>query len=111
MWKSRNKCLGVTLGDPLGIGPEIVAKAMQIPSIRALAKFKLIGDSRVFRFYYPSDFKNFDFIDLKNFHGDLRQHIPTAQSGRASREYIDCAISLLKQNEIHGLITAPVSKE
>ena len=35
--------IGITMGDPLGIGPEVVVKALVDPAIRRLAKFVVYG--------------------------------------------------------------------
>ena len=36
---------GITMGDPSGIGAEIIAKALAKPEVRKLADFVVIGDS------------------------------------------------------------------
>ena len=35
--------IGITMGDPLGIGPEVLVKALADPAIRRLAKFVVYG--------------------------------------------------------------------
>ncbi|MGB2797250.1 MAG: 4-hydroxythreonine-4-phosphate dehydrogenase PdxA, partial [Phycisphaerae bacterium] len=35
--------LGISLGDPAGIGPEVVAKALADPAVRRLARFAVFG--------------------------------------------------------------------
>jgi 4-hydroxythreonine-4-phosphate dehydrogenase len=39
--------LGITLGDPAGVGPEIAAKALAVPEVRDKARPLVIGDARV----------------------------------------------------------------
>jgi len=39
----------ITMGDPAGIGPEIIVKALASPGIRELASFVIIGDNDVFK--------------------------------------------------------------
>jgi len=39
--------LGITMGDPAGIGPEIAAKALADPVVRKAARLLVIGDARV----------------------------------------------------------------
>jgi 4-phospho-D-threonate 3-dehydrogenase / 4-phospho-D-erythronate 3-dehydrogenase len=41
--------IGITLGDPAGIGAEVIAKSLAKPAIRSLAAFKIIGDFSVYR--------------------------------------------------------------
>ena len=78
----------VTTGDPAGIGPEIVAKAM--PAISRLADIVVIGtdDRRLFK-----------------------QGKVSAKSGKASMEYLDAALKLILSGEADALVTCPVSKE
>ena len=39
--------VAVTLGDPVGIGPEVVAKALADPSLRTLCNLVVVGDPEV----------------------------------------------------------------
>ncbi|MDD4979871.1 MAG: 4-hydroxythreonine-4-phosphate dehydrogenase PdxA [Candidatus Omnitrophica bacterium] len=104
--------IGITIGDPAGVGPAIIAKA--IPQLRGLADFVIIGDRWVFNQVsgarcQVSDIK---FIDLnnvarKNFRfGEMR-----AEYGKASIEYLDKAMDLINHNKIDSLVTCPISKE
>ena len=105
--------IGITLGDPAGIGAEVVAKALNKPAIRNLAEFKLIGDMSVYRRYSKARiFPGCEFVDLKSLSAkSLRPGHPTALSSAASLTYIEKAIALLKEKEITALVTAPVYKE
>lgn len=105
--------VGITIGDPSGIGPEVVSKALSNPEVKYLANFLIIGDKNIF---YQENFKlpkakNIEFLDLKN----LPKKIPIAKinsfSGRASMEYLDKGIELIKNKKIHCLVTAPINKE
>jgi len=100
------------MGDPSGIGPAIIHKA--INKIRGLADFLLIGDLWVMQRQSAMSYQQttLNFIDLnnvsrKNFSfGKVR-----AEYGKASIEYLDCALGLLKNKEIDCLVTSPISKE
>ena len=35
--------IGITMGDPSGIGPEVVVKALHDPRVRALGRFVVYG--------------------------------------------------------------------
>ena len=39
--------IGITMGDPLGIGPEVVVKALADPAIRKLASYVVYGRNEV----------------------------------------------------------------
>ena len=117
--KSYRIRVGITMGDPSGIGPSIIAKS--IVRLKNLARFVIIGDKWVFdksQKFLPVrqagkvKSQNYKFIDLnnvprKNFvFGRIRP-----EYGRASIEYLDKALELIKKEEIDCLVTCPVSKE
>ena len=109
--KSRNKCIGITLGDPSGIGPEIVASALKKLSIRKLAHFKLIGDYSIYRRHATVQYKNCSFIDLKSIQpSQCRPGKPNNTTAQASLNALHTAVELYKQNKISALVTAPVCK-
>ena len=100
------------MGDPSGIGPVIIPKA--IKKLKGLADFVVIGDKWVFsqvsgaRCQVPG----VKFIDLNNVaHKNFKFGKVKAEYGRASVEYLDKAIELIKKKEIDCLVTCPVSKE
>jgi len=115
MSKSTHRItVGITMGDPSGIGPAIIRKALYKLRNSRLAQFVIIGDKWVFN--QASGFRlqasGIRFIDLnnvprKNFSfGKIK-----AEYGRASMEYVDKAIELIKSKKIDCLVTCPVSKE
>jgi 4-hydroxythreonine-4-phosphate dehydrogenase len=109
---NKKKCIGITLGDPSGIGPEVVARALAGPAIRGLGPFKLIGDYAVYRRYCSSDYRNCSFIDVKSIKpNQWRLGKPNNAGARASFNALHTAVELLKRKEISGLVTAPVCKE
>jgi 4-hydroxythreonine-4-phosphate dehydrogenase len=83
--------VGITIGDPSGIGPLITRDAVK--SLKGEADFVIIGD--------PLS------IDAKVFPPGKAN----ASSGLASVKYIDAGISMIKKKEIDCLVTCPVSKE
>ena len=110
--KSNNNHIGITLGDPSGIGPEVVARALAKPSIRKLGSFKLIGNYNVYRKYCSFDYANCSFIDIKNISsGSWQLGKPNAWSAHAALSALTKAVDLLKKKEITSLVTAPVCKE
>ena len=97
--------LGITIGDPAGIGPIITKKAVN--RLNGLADFLVIGDSSVL-----GGMKNCRLLDLGRIKkGKVRRGRVTAEYGAASLAYLDKAVELLKEKEIDCLVTAPVSKE
>ncbi|MDD5560505.1 MAG: 4-hydroxythreonine-4-phosphate dehydrogenase PdxA [Candidatus Omnitrophica bacterium] len=123
--------VGLTIGDPSGIGPAIALKALKV--LKDKAHLTVIGDSfvlaraaqalkinpRTFRcggFFRGSclggRYMPVELIDLNNVRRKYFDfgHL-SAASGRASLEYLDTATRLLKNREIDCLVTCPISKE
>ncbi len=101
----RRDRVGITMGDPSGVGPAIIAKAL--PELKGLAEFVVIGDEWVFGQSSDIDFLDLANVKRKNFSfGKIK-----AEYGRASMEYLDKAMELIKAGRIDCLVTAPISKE
>ena len=122
--------ISITMGDPAGIGPEIIVKAFEnnnfynrcipiiVGSFNVLEK-KLIQNSYSFKLniikeYDKSKIKkdqlNFwdlDNIDFKNI--DFGKAGP--HTGRASIEYVNKAIELAINNNVDGIVTCPINKK
>lgn len=105
--------IGITFGDPSGIGPSIIAKALT--SIGGLAQFVIIGDKWVFAQAGAGSFsnlRNIKFVDLNNVtHQKFKFGKISAEYGRASIEYLDKALELLVRDQIDCLVTCPISKK
>ena len=111
--KSSKIRVGLTIGDPAGIGPAITLKAFK--ALKNKVNFVIVGDSFVLRQQakalgmksIPAELIDLNNVDKKNFAFGR----PNAQTGRASLEYLDRAYALIKENEIDCLVTCPISKE
>ena len=105
--------VGLTIGDPAGIGPAIALKA--VARLRGNVRFTVIGNSFVLakaaRALQIKSFKA-ELIDLDNI---IRQRFVfgrvNAEYGKASLDYLDVAVALLKNKQIDCLVTCPISKE
>ncbi|MEK7449542.1 MAG: 4-hydroxythreonine-4-phosphate dehydrogenase PdxA [Planctomycetota bacterium] len=130
------KTVAVTMGDPGGIGPEIIIKALSAyPPARGNDKlnrhirFLLIGDEQIFQTasrLLKSDFKpkkidsidcltgelpaGIYFLHLKSPTGVTMGQVNRA-NGTAAWNCLQTAIDLIHQHKISALVTAPVSKE
>ena len=114
--------LAITLGDPHGIGAEIILKALADDSVSQKRHLTIIGSREVLQFTYqhlrqnqhlaPQDVANPDEIDII----DLPKRSDTifgqgnADSGAASFAYLDKAIALTLENKFQGIVTAPIAK-
>ena len=113
MAKLKHKVrVGITMGDPSGIGPEIIVKALV--KLKNFAQFSVIGDMGVLNkaARYTSDVARFNFVDLKNVKSkNFTFGKVKAEYGRAAIEYLDRGLELIKRKEIDCLVTCPISKE
>ncbi len=116
--------VGITIGDPSGIGAEITHKAIR--KVKGLADFLVIGDAWVWdkatrpsRGFARDSLRSqgqkvtgTEFIDLENIkQKHFRFGKIAAEYGRASIEYLDKALELIKNKRIDCLVTCPISKE
>lgn len=102
--------VAITMGDPAGIGPEIVARAVR--RAPAGCRFVVIGAAALLRRCGMRSHRHVTVCDLANV---SRAHFSfgrvSGQSGRASIAYLDCAMGLLREGAADCLVTAPISKE
>jgi len=105
--------IGITLGDPSGIGPEITAKALASLSPAETIEFIILGDRTVYDACAITGGVTPDFCDhrlIENFSGGPRS-LTAHQRGKASYAYLQTAINMLKDRAIDGIVTAPVNKQ
>ncbi|MFH1326800.1 MAG: 4-hydroxythreonine-4-phosphate dehydrogenase PdxA [archaeon] len=127
---NKKPIIGMTLGDPAGIGPEITAKLLSKPSVYEKCRPIVIGDSRVVRDGIRIANKSLavnpigDFSDTKYEPGTIDvydlQNISLSEftygqigkaSGKASGEFIEKAIRLALEGKIEAIVTNPIHKK
>ncbi len=131
--------LGLTMGDPAGIGPEICLRALRDPAVLARCVPVVFGDASVLRrvraalndasgsatplpalglalsvaeFDGLSQFPEPLVVDCHAIDGATV--IPgqvSAACGRAAYRYIESAIAAARAGKIAGVVTAPIHKE
>ena len=106
--------LALTMGDPAGIGPEVVLKALADPG-RPAARVRVYGprsvlEERAGRFGLPRPEGGVEVIDVP-----LRDAVPlgrsSAEGGRAAAAAVLRAVADIRAREADALVTAPLSKE
>ena len=115
---SNKPVIALTMGDPSGIGPEIILKSLAKPSIRRLADFIIIGDANVLRKTAESLsktrrllLKKLRIIELNNISmGSFSFGKNRAAYGKASIEYIKRAYGLIEADMADAIVTAPINK-
>src|SRR3972149_4723899 len=92
--------IGITMGDPSGVGPEVAIKALSNPGIRRLACFIVIGDRAVLSLAGRCNYPNVEIIDLQNVRmRNFRFAKVSASYGKASIEYLDTAMEFIRDRE------------
>ncbi len=111
---ARSALLGITMGDPAGIGPEIVLKALTRMSASQRAKCRVIGCQKVFAQEEKrlATRVNLSVVDdsVKD-PGRYSHGRPQKNCGRAALAALECGVDLLRRGEFAALVTAPVSKQ
>lgn len=99
--------IGIALGDPAGIGPEITAKALE----HGFADYTpvLFGNRVLYEQFAPVP-DGVTFVDTSA-GADIRMGQITADSGRLMTESLIQAIEYHKQGKIDGLVMAPITKQ
>lgn len=97
--------VGISLGDPSGIGLEITRKALRDPRVRRVVTPVLFGDEshRV----PGAELRVVSSLAAK----DRAPGKPTRTGGRAQLAYVHAAIGAAQAGDVDALCTAPVSKE
>lgn len=120
------KKLAITIGDPGGIGPEVVLKALLSVVDECLPI--VIGDLSVVEeavrtFKFPLTIRTIsDVNEASPAHGILwcidmkslkvyAKGKPSAENGKACVDYIRKAAGLAMEKKVDGIVTAPISKE
>lgn len=113
--------LAVTLGDPAGIGPEVVLKALADLEVTQDCEITVIGSQSVLHTAYThlrQTLANGDTLanpeQLSILDIEAEQQITVgagnAASGAASFSYLETAITRTLAGEFDGIVTAPIAK-
>ncbi len=102
--------IGITLGDPGGIGPEVVATALRQARLNPKTRIVLIGPLQIFQHYQISLPKTSAFNDIAS-KGRIKIGRPHSVNARMALDSLQQAVELIKTAKIHALVTAPVCKE
>jgi len=122
--------IGISVGDPAGIGPEITAKALAIPDVYEWCRPLVVAETAMMRnaaafsgldlpvhpVEGPEEGRyvhgTMDVLDLKNIDGDAIVHKRvSAACGQACYDYIAKVIELAMAGRIDATVTGPIHKE
>ena len=122
--------IAITMGDPAGIGAEVIVKALADPVLRHKARFVIYGLNEML--HYAADLAEFDVFWWRDqFNGRLRHYphdvvvvdydqysmlgsairTPSKMGGEASMRFCTDAIDAAQKKIVDAVVTAPIAKE
>jgi len=101
--------IGITLGDPLGIGPEVIQKALQADSLPQDVEFVIYGDEKIFSDLWREGARGAPRRVALTQGPQGRTWTP-AECGHASLSYLGRAVEEARAGKIEALVTAPICK-
>ena len=119
--------IGITMGDPAGIGPEVVLKAVAEEEVRRVCIPVIIGDAQLLAHTARTlDLQSgYDIVradepfpehsepviyHLDNITGFIEPGIESGAAGKAAGSYIEAAVELCAAGSIDAVATAPINK-
>ena len=121
--------MAITMGDPAGVGPEIVAAAVGLGGLHGVSRPLVIGDrgaleraaatmgvgAGINTVAGPAEGRyeagTIDLLDLGNVPADMVTGKVQGAAGRAAFGYIERATELALAGEVDAIATAPINKE
>jgi len=127
--KDKRPVIGITMGDPVGIGPEIIVSALDDERLYTLCRPLVLGDESVIRHaleikasllgIHTTDTVEsgrychglIDLMPLSHLESKrLSPGIPTPETGQAMIDYITTGVDLAMERKIQAIITCPITK-
>ncbi|MCA1633597.1 MAG: 4-hydroxythreonine-4-phosphate dehydrogenase PdxA [Acidobacteria bacterium] len=124
----RRPRIGITMGDPAGIGPEVVLKAVAEREVLEACAPIIIGDAQLLAHtartldlqcgyeivrrgeHLPEAWDETLIYHLDNINASIEPGVESGVAGRASGEYIEAAVELCAAGELDAISTAPINK-
>ncbi|HSG29936.1 MAG TPA: 4-hydroxythreonine-4-phosphate dehydrogenase PdxA [Thermodesulfobacteriota bacterium] len=106
--------VGITMGDPNGIGPEIILKALCCAEVQSICRPIVYGSKDVLD--KAKDIVAMDAVYQMEQCGDfaldnLNPGKVSKESGEISLVCIETAVTHIKESKIDFIVTAPITKE
>src|SRR6266487_4560730 len=120
--------IGITMGDPAGIGPEVVLKAVAEEEVRRVCLPMIIGDAQLLAHTartldlqcgydiirrgepIPVSLTEPVIFHLDNIGGFIEPGIESGAAGKAAAGYVEAAVELCAAGSIDAIATAPINK-
>ena len=120
--------IGITMGDPAGIGPEVVLKAVAEEEVKRVCVPVIIGDAQLLAHTartldlqsgydivrvgeeFPDPLSEPVIYHLDNISASIEPGIESGVAGKAAAGYIEAAVELCAAGSIDAIATAPINK-
>lgn len=124
----RRPRVAITMGDPAGIGPEVVLKAVAEREVLDACMPVIIGDAQLLAHTartldlncgfdivrrgerLPADMPGPVIYHLDNVNASIEPGVVDAAAGRAAGQYIEAAVELCGAGAVDAISTAPINK-
>ena len=123
--------IGITMGDPAGIGAEVIVKALAEPEIRRRARFVIYGLNELLA--YAADLAELDVFWCRDQHERITRHFPQSVvvadydeiswlggtqnkcasklGGEASLQFVTDAVHDALAGKLDAIVTGPINKQ
>jgi 4-hydroxythreonine-4-phosphate dehydrogenase len=120
--------IAITMGDPAGIGPEVVLKAVAEEEIQRVCVPIIIGDAQLLAHTartldlqsgydiirsgepIPEQLSEPIIFHLDNINGVIESGVESGAAGKAAGGYIEAAVELCAAGSVDAIATAPINK-
>ncbi len=128
--KQKRPIIGISVGDPGGIGPEVTAKALNLQELYNLCRLLVVADVSLMQdavriagvslkvipvedpLKCSYEYGVMNVLDMNNINmKSIQFKKVTSIQGKASFEYIQKVIELAIQRKIDATVTGPINKE
>ena len=108
--------IALTMGDPAGVGAEVIVKALADPAVTPLANWIVCGDARVLALAEKSTGTSLQSAEVRDIRTlgafeDFQFGRLDARCGAAAVEYVRVATEMCRSGEADAMVTAPLNKE
>ncbi|MFL6282584.1 MAG: 4-hydroxythreonine-4-phosphate dehydrogenase PdxA [Pyrinomonadaceae bacterium] len=125
---ARRPRVAITMGDPAGIGPEVVLKAVAEREVLEVCAPVVVGDAQLLAHTartldlicgyeiirhgepIPEDLSAPVIYHLDNIGVSVQPGVESGAAGRAAAEYIEAAVELCGAGAVDAISTAPINK-
>ena len=130
MTKVKLPRIGITMGDPTGVGPEIIVKVLSDKSTFRFCRPIVVGDTHALQRAIQLLNSTLKVNEMKKIgeeeyrhgtlnllnlsqlgEGEMRYGNPSPSCGRAMGRYIEETVKLIVSQELDAITTAPISKK